>query len=267
MRMLFTIFTFTSVFLLTRLVSSQVLQEQCLGSSHGDNDETTCSTTTAARSSQPNVPPDCTLVMAKSYLDGFGIFTLMDRRRGSPVLPGDIVIQVPDIMNTVGVDFFQYNYWKSAYDTGGMNEGKVVHSVTPGVGMLTNSVKGKSNILPYRVDRDDGDCPRRARQLDPLLNITIIRGTFTRTLSLVKNCYHLRRKNGFRNGVCGMTMIMITRTHPFVPRNGSVTTAPVWTISYQSHPPSQAEVRLHLDFYQRDPSSLRCQLFRSLTGR
>lgn len=155
----FTIFTFTSVFLLTRLVSSQVLREQCLGGTHGDNDEKTCTTTTAAIT-QPIVPPDCTLVMAKSSLDGFGIFTLMDRRRGSPVVPGDIVIQVPDIMNTVGVEFFQHNYWKSAYETGGMNEGKVVHSVTPGVGMLTNSVKGKSNILPYRVDRDDGDCPR-----------------------------------------------------------------------------------------------------------
>lgn len=150
----FIVYALAGFLLLTRLVSSQVLQDQCSG--NNDHDKTTCTTATI----RPIVPHDCSLVMAKSSLDGFGIFTLNDRRRASPVLPGDIVIQIPDVMNTAGVHFFKNNYWKSAYETGGMNEGKVVHSVTPGVGMLTNSVRGKSNILPYRVDRDDGDCPR-----------------------------------------------------------------------------------------------------------
>lgn len=158
--------------LLMRVVFSQVSPETHRLCGNGDddkgeegneNDKNTCSSGTMTRTRLPqihNVPPDCSLVMAKSFLDGFGIFTLLDRRRGSPVLPGDVVIQVPDVMNTVGVQFFKDNYWKSAHETGGMNEGHIVHSVMPGVSMLTNSVRGNSNILPYRVDRDDGDCPR-----------------------------------------------------------------------------------------------------------
>jgi hypothetical protein len=133
------------VFLLLARVASAQEQQQCEG-------DDTCTTY--------QVPLECSLVLAKSPLDGWGIFTMDDKRRGAPVLSGDVVLQVPDVMNTVGMEFFEEDYWKSAEETGGMYEGKVVHSITPGVGMLSNSLHGKSNILPYRVDRDDGDCRR-----------------------------------------------------------------------------------------------------------
>jgi SET domain len=136
--------------LASRYTTKAILHNECRETDHGVCEE----------KAEYFLPPDCTLVMAKSTVNGFGIYSLFDRRRGAQILPGDIVIQLPDVIHQDGMKYFQENYWTSSHDTGGMFEGKEVHSITPGIGMLTNSVYRDSNILPYRVDRDDGSCSR-----------------------------------------------------------------------------------------------------------
>lgn len=155
------------------LSDTTATSEQCT-----ENDSKTCqqkdqpataSDTSTTYSSA--VPPDCSVVMAPSSVDsdenvGYGLYSLQDRPRGAPVLFGDIVIPLPDVLNAQGMEFFARHYWFSSNETGGRDEGKnVVHSIVPGVGMLVNASPNRKksvNVLPHRPSQDDGDCPRES---------------------------------------------------------------------------------------------------------
>jgi hypothetical protein len=140
------------------LVTSDTRPEQ----QRSKNDSKTCGTTIYT------VPPDCSVVMAPSQLEedaGYGIYSLQDRPRGAPILFGDVVIPLPDVLTAKSMEFFSQHYWFSSDDTGGRDEGKnAVHSIAPGVGMLVNAspLKERSNVLPHRPSQDDGDCPRES---------------------------------------------------------------------------------------------------------
>jgi len=101
---------------------------------------------------QNRVPPDCGLVMAPSSIDsaGWGVFTLVDRPRGSPLAAGDVVIQVSDINVThgIGMQRLVYDYAWNAAETGGQYEGQFVLSLIPGLGMLANGSPHKFSLLP-----------------------------------------------------------------------------------------------------------------------
>jgi hypothetical protein len=112
-----------------------------------------------------SVPLDCQLVMAESTLDnaGWGVFTLVPRRRGDPVMHGDLVIQVSDLnvstadsMRTMLTDYL----W-SAEETGGFYEGVTVASVLPGIGMVANGLPAPfHNVLPFVPRVDEGGLTR-----------------------------------------------------------------------------------------------------------
>lgn len=109
-----------------------------------------------------NVPQDCSVVMAPSSNGGFGMFALQPRPKGSPVMFGDVAIHLPDVLNARGMGLFQ-EYWWSSEETGGMAEGKKVHSVLPGVAMLANAGGLETaNVLPYRPNKDDAECARES---------------------------------------------------------------------------------------------------------
>jgi hypothetical protein len=128
----------------------------------GNNDTGNRQLTTSLSNS---VPLDCQLVMAESTLDnaGWGVFTLVSRRRGDPVMYGDLVIQVGDLdvstadsMRTMLTDYL----W-SAEETGGFYEGVTVASVLPGIGMIANGLPAPfRNVLPFVPRVDEGGLTR-----------------------------------------------------------------------------------------------------------
>uniref|UniRef100_A0A7S1Y7F5 SET domain-containing protein n=1 Tax=Grammatophora oceanica TaxID=210454 RepID=A0A7S1Y7F5_9STRA len=131
----------------------------------------------ACRSASPavdyTVARDCAVVMAHSKLSGWGIFSLVDRPKGKPLIFGDSVIQVPDLQPLEATHYWIREYFWEATATGGHFEGKQVSSLVPGVGMLANGAPssndndpkakkgvGISNVLPFRPVYDDGNVRR-----------------------------------------------------------------------------------------------------------
>jgi hypothetical protein len=83
---------------------------------------------------------------------GWGVFTLIDRpERGTPLLYGDVVVQVTDLNVTYAVALQRLldEYWWSAEETGGFYEGQQVLSSIPGIGMLANGLLQENNVLPF----------------------------------------------------------------------------------------------------------------------
>jgi hypothetical protein len=88
--------------------------------------------------------------MAESPLHQWGIFSLRDHPKGVAIGRGDLVVQVPDVWNSRGMQMF-IHHW----------EGKQVSSVVPGMGMLANGgLSQKANVLAHTPNQDDADCPR-----------------------------------------------------------------------------------------------------------
>jgi hypothetical protein len=92
--------------------------------------------------------------MAESTLPngGWGVFTLIDRpERGTPLLYGDVVVQVTDLNRTSAAALRRLldDYWWSAEETGGFYEGQQVLSSIPGIGMLANGLLQEHNVLPF----------------------------------------------------------------------------------------------------------------------
>jgi hypothetical protein len=111
------------------------------------------------------VPDECGLVLAPSSLPnaGWGIFSLRDRLRGTPLLAGDVVIQLtdPNVTHAQNIHRMLHDYLWSAEETGGFYEGRVVVSLLPGPGMLANGLDGnRHNVIPFVPAVDEGGCTR-----------------------------------------------------------------------------------------------------------
>jgi hypothetical protein len=112
-----------------------------------------------------SVPMECTLILAPSTLGnaGWGVFSTIQRKRGDPVVYGDVVIQLSDLnvstadsMNTMLLDYL----W-NVEETGGFYEGLTVASVLPGIGMVANGLPAPlHNVLPFVPRVDEGGLTR-----------------------------------------------------------------------------------------------------------
>jgi hypothetical protein len=115
----------------------------------------------------PRVSDSCQLVMAESSLPnaGWGVFSMVDRKKGSAVLEGDIVIQITDLnpLHTRGMNRLAKNnyYLWDGQETGGQYEGSHVLSAIPGIGMLANGHTQHRNILPFAPRVDEGGLTRQ----------------------------------------------------------------------------------------------------------
>jgi SET domain len=112
-----------------------------------------------------SVPLDCQLVMASSTLHnaGWGVFTLVPRLRGDPVMHGDLVIQISDlnVSTAESMRTILTHYLWSAEETGGFYEGVTVASVLPGIGMISNGLPAPfHNVLPFVPRVDEGGLTR-----------------------------------------------------------------------------------------------------------
>ena len=106
------------------------------------------------------VPDACGLVMAESSIkdSGWGVFTLIPRKKGDRVHDGDPVIQIPDFnpLYAAGAKRLLWEYLWDGQETGGQYEGRHVMSMIPGIGMLANGEANLHNALPYKPQFDDG---------------------------------------------------------------------------------------------------------------
>lgn len=115
----------------------------------------------------PRVPDTCTLVYApvtvSSEITEWGVFSLTDRSKGTPVWNyGDIVIQVTDANQELQESVMHHFAW-SGQETGGQYEGREsVDSIVPGLGMMTRLAVGStnSNLLPLAPRVDEGGLTR-----------------------------------------------------------------------------------------------------------
>jgi len=112
----------------------------------------------------------CGAVLAPSSLNllddatnsGWGVFSLKDKARGTPVLGGDIVVQVHDLsaQAALSLSLLLQSYWWESEETGGFYEGQYVVSHMPGLGMLANSLQKGHNVLPFVPRIDEGGLTR-----------------------------------------------------------------------------------------------------------
>ena len=116
--------------------------------------------------SRPRVSESCSIVWAPYTLENpsdatsWGVFSLRDRPRGTPVWPyGDVVIPVPDLEDDAP------GIWNLAWHgnmTGTQFEGhQQVVSMVPGLGSLARSGM-TPNLLPFAPNVDEGGLTRRA---------------------------------------------------------------------------------------------------------
>jgi hypothetical protein len=125
---------------------------------------------TDVAASPPRVPETCTLVYAPvpsdhsedtGYVE-WGVFSLTDRSKGAPVWKsGDVVIQVPDANKELQESALRHFLWDGE-ETGGQYEGhQTVHSLIPGLGMMTHvEPSGGSNLIPLVPRVDEGGLTR-----------------------------------------------------------------------------------------------------------
>jgi hypothetical protein len=112
----------------------------------------------------PRVPDSCGIVMAKSSLlnAGWGVFSMVDRQKGTEITRGDIVIQItdPNPEHLNGMKLLVDDYAWQGQATGGQYERTNVLSLVPGLGMLANSYYKHHNILPLAPQVDEGGLTR-----------------------------------------------------------------------------------------------------------
>jgi hypothetical protein len=130
-----------------------------------DDGEGLSSKADAAPVTRHRVADECRIVMAPSTIAraGWGVFSLVDMRRGMPILPGDLVIQVTDLnpQHADGMTLMLHDYLWDASETGGFYEGKQVASALPGVGLLANGLsENQHNVLPFVPTVDEGGLTR-----------------------------------------------------------------------------------------------------------
>lgn len=104
--------------------------------------------------SNPRIPPSCRIVLAPSPLHGYGLFPLVDLRRGQAVLPGDVVVHLttPQHHNPTSL-LAATHYWWSSEDTGGIfSEGPI--AMAPGVGMVANGATKTTQSDASMVQRN-----------------------------------------------------------------------------------------------------------------
>ncbi len=115
--------------------------------------------------------PRCRLYLAKSTIPGtnLGLFTSTPLRRGQPIAPPDIIIQLIDYYNsktdespsTISKLISDYSW--DAQRFGGQFEAKSVASILPGVGSIANAMTDfqSSNALAFGArDFDEANVPR-----------------------------------------------------------------------------------------------------------
>lgn len=108
----------------------------------------------------PTIPDGCTLAYAPISESEWGIFSLIDRSKGAPIWGyGDIVIQVPDASPELEQSLRRFAW--NGQETGGQYEGQeTVHSLVPGLGMMTRVAAQSSNLLPFVPRVDEGGLTR-----------------------------------------------------------------------------------------------------------
>lgn len=105
------------------------------------------------------IPETCSMVYAPVPEGGWGVFSLKERSKGTPVWNyGDVVIQVPDASGELQ-GYIQDFAW-NGQETGGNNEGfETVSSLVPGIGMMSRSSL-TPNLLPFVPRVDEGGLTR-----------------------------------------------------------------------------------------------------------
>lgn len=95
---------------------------------------------------------ECGLVMSNSSLpdSGWGMFTLLTIPESSPTSFGSPIVQIPDIPSSAidAIGHLAHDYLWGADTTGGIREGRIVYSFSPGVGSLANGHPTQWNIAP-----------------------------------------------------------------------------------------------------------------------
>lgn len=118
----------------------------------------------SAATTKVRVPDSCLTVLAPAGTSGWGVFSLVDRKRGTPVVPyGDVIIQLSDVdTSNLAATHISSFLWPGQ-ETGGQYEGyQQVDSLVPGIGMMArNSDKQHSNLLPFVPRVDEGGLTRQ----------------------------------------------------------------------------------------------------------
>ena len=141
-------------------------------------------------SEESRISEGCELVWAPKPKQGdndasaieWGVFSMVDRERGTRVLPGDVVLQLVDppgsselsngtpqteVESTLRKWIESFWLWQGQ-ETGGQYDGQEsVNSFVPGLGMLANTAASsnggsfKNNILPFVPRVDEGGLTRQ----------------------------------------------------------------------------------------------------------
>lgn len=111
--------------------------------------------------------PGCRLYIAKSTLNNetsmrLGLFTGKKIKRGHPIAPPDIMIQLIDYLPSLSDFVSLYSFEPGQF--GAQFEAKSVASVLPGVPsvaqMTISTSPIKANAVPFGIDIDEADVPR-----------------------------------------------------------------------------------------------------------
>lgn len=125
--------------------------------SNDENDESTC---IEPKPSSLRVPDSCGVVLAPVSENDWRVYSLMDRKRGSPIVPyGDVVLQLAD-MEIEEISSLVGRTW-NGQETGGQYEGyDRVDSLVPGIAMMARNNK-TPNLLPFVARVDEAGLTRQ----------------------------------------------------------------------------------------------------------
>ncbi|CAJ1958726.1 unnamed protein product [Cylindrotheca closterium] len=155
MRMQFPFQLFLLLSFLTTSIASnennEVVSETCADENASDGESSVQSSSTP---SSLLVPDACGIVLAHVSENDWRVYSLMDRKRSSPIVPyGDVVQQLADM--DIDATSLSGRTW-NGQETGGQYEGyDKVDSLVPGIAMMARNVNSKKpNLLPFvpRVD-------------------------------------------------------------------------------------------------------------------
>ncbi|KAL3940997.1 MAG: hypothetical protein SGBAC_004574 [Bacillariaceae sp.] len=148
------LFPFHLLLLLSSLAPSIAINEdeEVISRTCSNDDASDCESPVQPTKSSLRVPDTCGVVLAPVSENDWRVYSLMDRKRGSPIVPyGDVVQQLADM--DIAATSLSGRTW-NGQETGGQYEGyDRVDSLVPGIAAMARNNK-KPNLLPFvpRVD-------------------------------------------------------------------------------------------------------------------
>jgi hypothetical protein len=143
---------------------NKVLHEDVCENSDANNNKAVPHDDSRTLTTSPQVPLDCKAVIATSTIPdaGWGVFSLIDMKRGMSFLTGDLVIQISDLneLHADGMKLMLHDYLWDSGETGAFYEGQLVVSAMSGVGALANGLADQHNALLFVPTVDEGGLTR-----------------------------------------------------------------------------------------------------------